>query len=261
MLDKGPSFQADEVILDLEDSVPAELKDEARDAVVAALREREWSAATVSVRVNGTGTGWFAHDVSAVAGLADAVIVPKAESPADVVEVERLLGEPAPATGIEALIESARGLRDIDAIAGASSRLEALILGPADMSVSLGFPSPAEGPHWSSIRTAVLVAARAAGLQAIDGPFLDVADEEGLRTSAAAARELGFDGKWALHPAQVGVLAEAFSPSADEVARAEAILAALRGDPSRGAASLDGEMIDEASRKRAEQLLARAGRG
>ena len=107
----------------------------------------------------------------------------------------------------------------------------------------------------------MLVAARAAGLQAIDGPFLDVADEEGLRTSAAAARELGFDGKWALHPAQVGVLAEAFSPSADEVARAEAILAALRGDPSRGAASLDGEMIDEASRKRAEQLLARAGRG
>ena len=261
MLDRGPGFNADEVVVDLEDSVTAELKDEGREAVVAALRERQWAAATVSVRINGVGTPWFADDVRAVAGLAGSVILPKAESAADVAAVERLLDDAGGDTAIEALIESARGLLGLHEIAASSPRLEALILGPADMSVSLGFPSPAEGPHWNHVRSSVLVAARAAGLQAIDGPFLNVADDAGLRASAGAARELGYDGKWAIHPDQVGVLEEAFSPTAAEVERAKSILAALSGDPARGAVALDGEMIDEASRKRAEQLLARAGAG
>lgn len=270
MLDRGPGFVTDEVIVDLEDSVPAELKEEARGAVAEVLRDREWAAATVGVRINGVGTAWCAEDVAAVVPRADCVIVPKVESAADIELVERLLedaerthraGAGSPPTGIEALIESARGLRNLHEIAESSARLEALILGPADMSVSLGFPSPEEGPRWDFVRSSVLVAARAAGLQAIDGPFLQVADAAGLRASAAVARELGFDGKWALHPAQVDPLNQAFAPSPPEVARAEAILAALASDPKRGAVMLDGEMIDEASRKRAELLLARAGRG
>ena len=261
MLEKGPGFAADEVILDLEDSVPADQKDEARAAVADALRSHEWAAATVSVRINAVGTEWCEADVAAVAGAAGCVIVPKAESASGIEEVARLLGAAEGdegSTGIEALIESARGLRGLHEIAESSDRLEALILGPADMSVSLGFPSPDEGPRWHFVRSSVLVAARAAGLQAIDGPFLNVGDAAGAIASAETARDLGFDGKWALHPSQVEALNETFVPSDAEISRAEEILAALDGDPARGAVALDGEMIDEASRKRAEQLLARA---
>ena len=143
-------------------------------------------------------------------------------------------------------------------IAAAGGRLEALILGPADMSVSLGFPSPGEGSRWDFVRGAILVAARSAGLQAIDGPFLQISDLDGLRASARRAMELGFDGKWALHPDQIEPLKEIFSPSAEEVERARAIVEALRGSEDSGAVMLDGEMIDEASRKRAELMIARA---
>jgi citrate lyase subunit beta/citryl-CoA lyase len=121
--------------------------------------------------------------------------------------------------------------------------------------VSLGFPSPDEGRHWDFVRGTVLVAARAADLQAIDGPYLQVKDIERLRESAGLARKLGYDGKWALHPAQVEVLDELFTPSADELRQARAILETL--ESGAGATMLDGEMIDEASRKRAERLLAR----
>ena len=127
------------------------------------------------------------------------------------------------------------------------------------MGVSLGFPSPEEGSRWDFVRGAVLVAARAAGIQAIDGPFLQIADLPGLRASGARARELGFDGKWALHPDQIEPLNELFSPTPDEVAGAVSILDALAGTSGAGAVMLDGEMIDEASRKRAEAVLARAG--
>jgi citrate lyase subunit beta / citryl-CoA lyase len=269
-LEKASEISADEVVVDLEDSVPVELKDEARAAVAEALAGARWAAATVSVRVNGVGTPWFEDDVRAIAAAGDrldSLILPKVESPDDLGQVEELLASigtqsssaEAPPIGLQALIESARGLRDVNQIATASPRLEALILGPADMSVSLGFPSPDDGERWTFVRGGVVVAARAAGLQAIDGPFLRISDLDGLRESAARARDLGFDGKWALHPDQIGPLDEAFSPSAGEVARARSILAALREAPDRGAVMLDGEMIDEASRKRAEGLLARAG--
>lgn len=263
MLEKAPGFTADEVILDLEDSVPVELKDEARDAVADALERQGWAAPTVSVRINAVGTSWSAADVAAVGSGADCLIVPKVESAADVERVAGLLDEAGgdARTGLQALIESARGLRNLHEIAESSPRLEALILGPADMSVSLGFPSPDEGPRWDPVRISVLVAARAAGLQAIDGPFLQVADDEGARASARVARDLGFDGKWGLHPKQVEALNETFTPGGAEIARAEAIVAALGGNPERGAVMLGGEMIDEASRKRAEGTLARAGRG
>ena len=262
-LAKGLTLQADEVIVDLEDSVAPERKTEARAAVADALRTAEWRATTVSVRVNDMSSAWCEEDIRTVVGAGsrlDSVVVPKAERAESLTEVDRLITEAEPEraqqVGIQALIETARGLRDAHEIASSSPRLEALILGPADMSVSLGFPSPEEGTHWDFVRGAVLVAARAAGLQAIDGPYLQVDDPEGLEKSAMLARKLGFDGKWALHPAQVEILDYLFTPTAEELGRAHAIFEALdRGD---GATTLDGEMIDEASRKRAEQLLARS---
>ena len=262
-LTKGLTLQADEVIVDLEDSVPPERKTEARAAVADALRTAEWRAATVSVRVNDISSTWCEEDIRTVVGAGNrlhSIVVPKAERAESLHGVDQLIteaeAERAQPVGIQALIETARGLRDAHEIASASPRLEALILGPADMSVSLGFPSPAEGRHWDFVRGAVLVAARAAGLQAVDGPYLQVDDLEGLKESAMLARRLGFDGKWALHPAQVELLNELFTPTAEELARARAISEALdRGD---GVTKLDGEMIDEASRRRAEQLLARS---
>jgi citrate lyase subunit beta/citryl-CoA lyase len=265
-LEKAVTLGVDEIVIDLEDSVPAELKAEAREAVGEALVDREWTAATVSARVNGVATPWFEDDMRAIAGCArlDSVIVPKVESVADLKACEPLLeaagrgmARKAP-IGLQALIESAVGLQAAGEIAAGSPRLESLILGPADMSVALGFPSPEEGPRWDFVRGEVLIAARAAGLQAIDGPFLQISDLEGLVASAERARDFGFDGKWALHPAQVEPINEAFSARPDEVSRAEAILEALDAATDGGAVMLDGEMIDEASRKRAMQILARA---
>jgi citrate lyase subunit beta/citryl-CoA lyase len=266
-LEKGPGLAADEIVVDLEDSVPPELKNEARAAVADALATREWKAATISVRVNGISTEWCEPDLAALAAAGerlDCVVVPKVERVEELATVEERLVDAEAAAGrarpigVQALIETARGLREAARIAEASARLEALILGPADMSVSLGFPSPDEAPRWGFVRGMVLVAARAAGVQAIDGPYLQIADLDGLRVSAAEARDLGYDGKWALHPAQVEPLNELFTPTPAEIEHARAILEALEHDPGAGAAMLGGEMIDEASRKRAEQLLSRA---
>lgn len=261
-LAKGPQLAADEIVIDLEDSVPAELKDEARAAVVEALGDPRWAAATVSVRINGVDTPWWEEDLRAIAAAGprlDTAIVPKVEGVADLERIDGLLdglGEDGGGIGLQALIESARGLRDVNAIAEGSGRLEALILGPADMSVSLGFPSPEDGSRWDFVRGAVLVAARAAGLQAIDGPHLKVGDDRSLLESAGRAHELGYDGKWAIHPAQVETLDRIFTPAEAEVEQARAILDALDG-AGDGAVAFEGEMLDEASRKRAEALLAR----
>jgi citrate lyase subunit beta/citryl-CoA lyase len=252
----------DEIVLDLEDSVPPDLKREAREAVAAALAAEDWRAPSVSVRVNGPSTPWHEDDLRTIATsqrLAS-VIVPKVERAADLRRTEQALDEGGGAenVGVQALIESARGLQRVDEISTALARLEALILGPADMSVSLGFPSPEEGSRWDFVRGTVLVAARSAGLQAIDGPFLQISDLDGLRASGQRAREFGFDGKWALHPNQIEPLNEIFSPTAAEIEQAEAIVEALGEAPHGGAVMLEGEMIDEASRKRAELVMARA---
>jgi citrate lyase subunit beta/citryl-CoA lyase len=268
-LEKAPGLAVDEIVIDLEDSVPPGQKPEARSAVVQALRGGGWTAPTVSVRVNGIGTPWFDDDVAEIVASGerlDSIVIPKVEGAADLERCERVLNaaedpdeRPRP-VGLQALIESAAGLQAAGEIARSSERLEALILGPADMSVSLGFPSPDDGPRWDFVRGAVLVAARAADVQAIDGPYLEVLDADGLAESASRARELGFDGKWALHPAQVEPLEAAFMPTPEEVSKAEAILAALERGDGDGAVLLDGEMIDEASRGRARRILARAGR-
>jgi citrate lyase subunit beta/citryl-CoA lyase len=265
---KGRSIAVDEVILDLEDSVAAEGKDEARETLIDALAQPDWAPSSVAVRINGVGTRWFRRDLEELVSRAgdriDSIVVPMVEDAeqlrligAGLDELERQADTDRP-IALQALIETAVGLRGIDAIATASARLEALILGPADLAASLGLPDgdpEARDEALGFARSTLLVAARAAGLAAIDGPYLRVDDEPGLRRSAERARSLGYDGKWAIHPAQVAPLEELFTPGDAEVERARSVLAALEG---AGVASLDGEMIDEASRKRAEAILARA---
>jgi citrate lyase subunit beta / citryl-CoA lyase len=273
MLSSSRGLPADEVVIDLEDAVVPAQKVEARGLVAAALAEGGWSAPTVAVRINDLQSPWWEQDVAEVvthAGEAlDCLVVPKVESAEQLervaAELERAerAGERSQSVGLEALIETAAGLARAGEIAHASPRLEALIVGYADLAASLGRPFGTRegGPEWSFAAETVLLAARDADAQAIDGPQLDIADTDRLRSTAEFARALGYDGKWAVHPSQVEPLNEAFAPTQDELDRAAEVLAALEraeGDDSAGAASHDGAMIDEASRKQADLVMARA---
>jgi citrate lyase subunit beta/citryl-CoA lyase len=278
MLAKAPTLPADEVFMDLEDSVAPQAKESARSNVLVALEEGAWAGKTVGVRINSASTRWCYRDlidvVEPAPGLLDVIIVPKVEGPADVVFVDRLLTMIEESTGstrrigIEAQIETAAGLRNVHDIAHASSRMEALVFGPADMSASLGLPvvTPGlpmpgyPGDHWHHVLSTILVAAREAGIDAVDGPYLRIEDLDGFRAAAVRARALGFDGKWALHPTQIGVLNEVFRPSQEEFDRATAVVEAYEHASSvegRGAVMFGNEMIDEASRKMAIRLAAR----
>ncbi len=268
MLVKAQDLPADELVIDLEDSVVPEGKEDARASVTAAIRDGSWGRRSVAVRVNSLVTEWGRRDVEDVVGGAGealgGLVVPKVESPAELEELDALLDETeeragSEPVGLQALIETAAGLVRIAEIARASARLEALIIGFADLAASLGRPTAADypGDRWHWVRETVLVAARSAGLQAIDGPHLEVGDLDGLAVEAGRASALGLDGKWALHPSQIDPINAAFSPAQAEVDRAGAILGALAAGEGRGAVSLDGEMLDEASRKLADQVLAR----
>ena len=277
---KAQGLDADEVFLDLEDAVAPAAKPAARQAVAQALRDGGWGGRVMAVRINDVTTAWSYRDVVDVVEQAgphlNAIVLPKVTGPGHVVwldlllgQIEQAMGYPAGAIGIEAQIEDARGLAAVDAIAAASPRLVALVFGPADFMASLGMRSldigaqPAgyaggDAFHYPLLR--LLVAARAHGLQAIDGPYAAIADTEGLARAAASVAALGFDGKWVLHPGQVGPVNEAFSPSQQDYDRAELILAAYAhytSEDQRGAALLDGQMIDEASRKLALVTAAR----
>ena len=268
MLAKAQEQPADELVIDLEDAVVPDGKEAARATVIAAIRDGSWGQRSVVVRVNPLATEWGRRDVEeVVAGAGEALgglVVPKVESPGELEELDSLLDETEERAGrepvgLQALIETAAGLVRAAEIARASARLEALIIGFADLAASLGRSSGTDypGDRWHWVRETVLVAARSEGLQAIDGPHLDVRDLEGLAVEAGRARALGLDGKWALHPGQIEPINAAFSPAQAEVDRAGAIIDALAGSEGRGAVSLDGEMIDEASRKLAAQVLAR----
>ena len=242
-LAKAADIEVDEVILDLEDAVSTNRKDRARELVVRAVRDLEWRAATVAVRVNRASN----DDLQAVAeARPDVVVLPKVES------AEELGGLPVPA---EAQIESAVGLVACEQIARAAG-LEALVLGPGDLAASLGVPalSIGEGAHVDYALARVLVAARAAGIAAIDGPYPQLGDTDGLRRSAERSRALGYDGKWCIHPAQVATCNDVFSPSAEEIERARRILAVS------GVERLGDEMVDEANRRMAAAVLARVPR-
>jgi citrate lyase subunit beta/citryl-CoA lyase len=265
-LAKAAELAADEVVIDLEDAVAVGAKDEARAATVAALRD--WAGRRAAVRVNAPGTPWCHLDVAALGALAElpsSIVVPKVEGPGDLAFVDRLLdgveagaGRPEPLR-VQALIETAAGLARVQEIAASSPRLDALILGYADLAASLGGARDLDA--WLPAQHALLVAARSNGLQAIDGPHLGVAPDEAFHAAAARARDLGFDGKWAIHPSQVDALNQAFTPNEAEVERARAVVDALEHaerESGQGAVTLDGEMLDEAVRAAALRVLARA---
>jgi citrate lyase subunit beta/citryl-CoA lyase len=264
MLAKAGRLGADEIVVDLEDAVAATAKDEARELVVGFLTSQEAPAATIAVRVNSLAGPWGERDVVELARRAgpriDSLIIPKVERADEITAVERLLdaqGERAGGVGLQALVETAAGLLHVAELG--SPRLEALILGYADLAASLGRAPGVRPPEsWLYAQESLLVAARARGLQAIDGPYLEIRDDAGLRLRARHARTLGFDGKWAVHPGQVAIISETFTPAPDEIERAQAILDALERAEGRGAVELDGEMLDEAVRKQALEVTARA---
>jgi citrate lyase subunit beta / citryl-CoA lyase len=273
MLAKATGLPADEVFVDLEDSVAPGQKEDARAAAVEALSRGGFAAPHVGVRINAVTSEWWEDDIAAVAGAGvrvDFVTAPKVEDPSDVERVEAALRaseRPGEEIGLQVLIETAVGLGNVDAIAGTTDRLQALIFGPADMAASLGMPAlsagglmadyPGDQFHYAKSR--MLVAARAAGLRAIDGPHLAIDDLEGCRQGALRARALGFDGRWVVHPSQIEVVNEAFTPTREEYERAVEILDAYERatNEGSGAVRFGAEMIDEASRKMARRLVAR----
>lgn len=276
-LEKATGLDADEVFLDLEDAVAQGEKARARGQVIAALHDLDFGDKTVVVRVNGTDTPHYYRDLIDVVEQAGdklaAIMLPKVQTPGDVEMTDKLItqielarGWEVGRIGIEAQIEDAKGLIACEQIATASKRMETLIFGPGDYSAAIGIPITTiggvpegyPGDHLNYLYSRLVVAARAAGIQAIDGPYANFKDEEGLRTRAGIARALGLDGKWTIHPSQIAVVNEVFSPSQREFERASAMLDAYRAaadEGGQGAAMFDGEMIDEANRKMAERVV------
>jgi citrate lyase subunit beta / citryl-CoA lyase len=276
MIAKAKGLPADEVFLDLEDAVAPVAKESARRNVVAALTEGGWGHRLRAVRVNDWTTPWTHADVVEVVGRAgadlDCVLLPKVQTPEHVVALDLLLTQLERAHGyevgriaIEAQVEDALGLANVEAVAAASPRLEALVFGPADFMASVGMRTlvvgeqPAGydvGDAYHYVLARILVAARAHGLLAIDGPYLQIRDVDGFRRAAARSAALGFDGKWVLHPGQVDAANEVFSPRQEDFDHAEDVLEAYayytsEAGGARGAVLLGTEMIDEASRKMA----------
>jgi citrate lyase subunit beta / citryl-CoA lyase len=283
MIEKARGLHADQVFLDLEDSCAPLVKAPARKTVVAALTEGGWESKTRVVRVNDLTTEWTYRDVIEVVEGAgadlDCIMLPKVQSAAHIqwldlllTQIEKATGLAVGGIGIEAQIENARGLIKVDEIAAASPRTQTIIFGPGDFMADINMKSLAIGEqppgyeigdafHYPLMR--ILMAARAHGLLAIDGPYAQVRNVDGYSTVAVRAAALGFDGKWVLHPDQIAAANEAFSPRQDDYDHAENILEAYAWFTSdqggrRGAAMLGDEMIDEASRKMA---LVVAGRG
>ena len=282
MLAKGPGIPADMVFLDLEDAVAPKEKEASRSKIATAIRTQEWGDKVLCVRVNDWSTKWTAFDIIEVVGNAgprlDEIMLPKVESAAQVVATDMLLrqveiaaGLPIGHIGIEAQIETARGLINVEEICAASSRLKTIIFGPADFAASMEMPVltggvPIEeypGDHFHYVFNKILMAGRANGLQVIDGPYLYIRDNDGFRDYCKRTRTLGYDGKWALHPDQVTVLNEVFSPTQEQFDRACAILdayeKATEGE-GKGAVMFGDEMIDEASRKMALKFISRGKR-
>jgi malyl-CoA/(S)-citramalyl-CoA lyase len=290
-MEKAPSLGADVVFLDLEDAVAPDDKERARSNVIEALLAHEWPSA-VSVRLNGLDTHWCYRDVvdvvEAAGSVLDTVLVPKVGSPSDVEfvatlldQIEQRLGLEPGRIGIHILIETARGMANVESIARARpDRLEAMVFGVADYAASvqarttnIGGANPdysvltdpegagARDRHWGDqwhfAISRMVAACRAEGLRPIDGPFGDYGDGDGYRAAARRAAALGCEGKWAIHPDQVALANEVFTPADAEVARARRILEAMEraAKEGKGAVSLDGRLIDAASIRMAENLM------
>ena len=278
MCEKAPSVGADLVFLDLEDACAPAVKELARSIAVGALTGLDWGRTVRAVRINGIETPWCHGDIIEVVtgarNCVDVLIVPKARSARDVwwvdvllSQLEAKLGLERP-IGLEVLIEDAEGLANAVEIARSSERLEALIFGAGDLSASLharvdgNFDPLVEygGDFWHFARAQVLTAARAGLVDAVDAPYPAYTDPEGYRRSAAAASALGFDGKWAIHPSQVPIAHEVFSPTPEEVAEAKAAMAAYREAEAGGVGAIgrDGRLVDAAHMRLAANTLHKA---
>ena len=275
MIDKAAKSAADYIFLDLEDAIAPADKELARKNTIAALNDINWQGKTVSVRINGLDTHYMYRDVVDVMEQAgrhvDTLLVPKVGVASDLYMVEVLCSQIeqakglSRAVGLEALIETALGMANVETIAQSSRRLEALHFGVADYAASCrartvvigGLNPDYPGDQWHAALSRMTVACRAYGLRAIDGPFGDFNDPEGYLAGARRAAALGIEGKWAIHPSQVALANEVFSPPAAEVARAKGILSALQeaATAGKGAAQLDGRMIDAASARMAENIV------
>jgi citrate lyase subunit beta / citryl-CoA lyase len=276
---KGDQSKANQVVLDLEDSVAPAAKAQARDQVVSALRGHVFAGKLKTVRVNACDTAWCYEDIIAITEGAgdriDSLVIPKVDGVDQVHFVDNLLSQIerklklTRPIGLELQIESARGMQNIGLIAAATDRCQALIFGPADLAASLHIPELTIGGQLNPSRASdyqdwflvqVLVSSRANGLQALDGPYARIRDAGGLRVSAERAARLGFDGKWAVHPDQIDTLNEVFAPQQEDFDKAMAILETY-GQASDveniGAVMLGDEMIDEASRKMALIMVER----
>ena len=282
MLGKAQGLDADMVFLDLEDSVAPNEKEGARAKVVEAIRTGDWGDKVVCVRVNAWDTAWTAYDVLEVVGDAgdrlDELMLPKVQTAAEVValdllltQVEAKVGLPAGHIGIEAQIETTRGLINVEEICAASPRLETVIFGPADFAASMEMPvltggvqiPEYPGDHFHYVFAKILMAGRANGLQVIDGPYLKIRDGDGLHDYCQRTRTLGYDGKWALHPDQITIINDVYSPTQEQYDHAHAILDAYRDateGEGRGAVMFGDEMIDEASAKMANKFVTRGTR-
>ncbi len=280
-LEKAKGLPADQVFLDLEDACAPLAKPGARKNIVAALNEGGWGERIRVVRVNDWTTEWTYRDVIEVVEGAgenlDAIMLPKVADAAQVraldmllLQIEKTVGLAEGRIGIEAQIETAQGLINVNEIASASPRIETIVFGPADFMANINMKSlvvgalhpdyPGDPFHY--ILMQILMAARARGVQAIDGPFLQVRDVEAFREVAKRSAMLGFDGKWVLHPGQIDAANEIYAPSQEDYEHAELILDAYEHATSeaggkKGSAMLGDEMIDEASRKMALVVVAK----
>ena len=277
MIEKAISSNVDYIFLDLEDAVSPDEKLVARKNIIQALNDLDWkgSGKTVSIRINGLDTHYMYRDVVDIVEQAgqhlDTILVPKVGVPADLYTVEVMISQIEVAKGLphqiglEALIETALGMANVEAIAASAGRLEALHFGVADYAasnrartVNIGGLNPNyPGDQWHSAISRMVVACRAYGLRAIDGPFGDFNDPEGYTDAAKRGAALGIEGKWAIHPSQIDLADEAFSPSQAELTKATRMLAALEEAASqgKGAAQLDGRMIDAASARMAQNVV------
>jgi len=281
MFEKAAASAVDYVFLDLEDAVAPADKGQARLNVIEGLRDIDWQGTgkTISVRINGIDTHYMYRDVVDVVEQAgpnlDSILIPKVGVPADVymvdamvTQIEEAIGLEPGSIGIEVLIETTLGMVNVEAIATASTRLEAMHFGVADFAASCrarttnigGLNHDYPGDQWHQALSRMLVACRAYGLRPIDGPFGDFNDPDGYLDGARRAAALGYEGKWAIHPSQIELANEVFSPPAAEVDRARRILDALAeaAAEGHGAAQLDGRMIDAASARMAENVVAQA---
>ena len=280
-LEKAAKGPADSIFLDLEDAVAPSRREEGRANAVEALNSVDWGNKTMSVRVNDLTTPWAISDIISVARCPriDMILLPKVKTAGDVIFLDRLLTgleleQPrARPLGIEILIETAEGLANVEAIAASSPRLEGIIFGVGDYSIELenfdtvfGAPNPeyrvagAQGDQWHFALARIANACRAYGLRPIDGPFTNYGDPEAYRDSAMRARALGFEGKWAIHPSQVTIANEIFSPTVAQIAWACNIAKLMKAEAAAGsgAIGLDGVLIDRAHVKLADKIVARA---